>query len=570
MTATQAPTPGPLSVGDRVVAIADLRKLPDGPVWVREGQEVVIVEEFGVNNCLAGVLTKDGNEGTWAKTCFRLAPTAPVENPDEPCAPENAIDWPNESVDPIDERTGHPSSYTAPVEASGSERGGYVTAFYEIADMLGIGAQAASPAEVWSQKMRPRLEAALRPQPSGETRECKACGAFKADRDASCTFCGLGPSAADAVASCLTEREGADREARDQLIDYLHQELGDTYDCKRVWSAWSYGTMGEDDFDPVSDRIDDIADAILALLSARPLALGAQQGGHADALEPLRRSISDLKTHIQAVQTAKKEGGSGNTITDCINALPAIVRALEAAEFEVEAAFEEYEDTTPARAEAQDEGAAAQRDNEPLKTDDTGCVTKRFVVFNRPGMAPEKKGGWLKDEHLIGFLREVMLLNCWTPGFRATVLGLTWNNDLWASSASEYLSAHDHAIGSRRARKAWREAREKHERIYKSAPSMPLGQEIATYHVSTSTSPPAADDDTNALREQFAEEIVKRQAAEEERDDAHAEIAADEDRVRADRYYEALVQADLKIRSLPGTDQSDVEFIRAALKSEGK
>jgi hypothetical protein len=46
--------------------------------------------------------------------------------------------------------------------------------------------------------------------------------------------------------------------------------------------------------------------------------------------------------------------------------------------------------------------------------------------------------------------------------------------------------------------------------------------------------------------------------------------AADADRVRADRYYEALVQADLKIRSLPGTDQSDVEFIREALKSEGK
>ena len=43
--------------------------------------------------------------------------------------------------------------------------------------------------------------------------------------------------------------------------------------------------------------------------------------------------------------------------------------------------------------------------------------------------------------------------------------------------------------------------------------------------------------------------------------------AADANRVRADRYYEALVQADLKIRSLPGTDQSDVAFIRAALKS---
>jgi hypothetical protein len=32
-----------------------------------------------------------------------------------------------------------------------------------------------------------------------------------------------------------------------------------------------------------------------------------------------------------------------------------------------------------------------------------------------------------------------------------------------------------------------------------------------------------------------------------------------------DRYYEALVQADLKIRSFPGADQSDVEFIRQAL-----
>nr|WP_314123308.1 hypothetical protein [uncultured Brevundimonas sp.] len=156
------------------------------------------------------------------------------------------------------------------------------------------------------------------------------------------------------------------------------------------------------------------------------------------------------------------------------------------------------------------EGAAGQRDNEPLKTDDTGCITKRFVIFNRPGMAPEKKGGWLKDEYLIAFLREVMLLDCWTPGFRATVLELTWNNDLWASSASEYLSAHDYAIGPRRARKAWREAREKHERIYKSAPSMPLGQEIATYHVRTSTfPPPAAREDRVRLAVEALEPLAR-------------------------------------------------------------
>jgi len=144
-------------------------------------------------------------------------------------------------------------------------------------------------------------------------------------------------------------------------------------------------------------------------------------------------------------------------------------------------------------------GLAERRDNEPLKTDDTGCVTKRFVIFNRPGMAPEKKGGWLKDEHLIDFLREAMLLDCWTAGFRATVLELTWNNDLWASSASEYLSTHDHAIGPRRARKAWREARDKHERIFGVAPSMRLGQEIATYHIRTALPPPRGADENSVL-----------------------------------------------------------------------
>lgn len=136
--------------------------------------------------------------------------------------------------------------------------------------------------------------------------------------------------------------------------------------------------------------------------------------------------------------------------------------------------------------------------SKPLAPDAGGCVTKRFVIFTRPGMAPEKKGGWLQDEYLIEFLRDVMIHDGWTPGFRATVLELTWDNDLWASSASEYLSTHDHAIGPRRARKAWREARDKHERIYKSAPSMPLGQEIAAYH--RLITPPVATKEDDKLR----------------------------------------------------------------------
>lgn len=138
--------------------------------------------------------------------------------------------------------------------------------------------------------------------------------------------------------------------------------------------------------------------------------------------------------------------------------------------------------------------AATPRKQVALPADEGGCVTNRFVIFTQPGMAPEKKGGWLQNGHLIEFLREVMLHYGWTPGFRATVLELTWDNDLWASSASEYLSIHDHAIGPRRARKAWQEAREKHERVYKAAPYMPLGQEIKAYSARTHPSPtPTAD-----------------------------------------------------------------------------
>lgn len=45
-----------------------------------------------------------------------------------------------------------------------------------------------------------------------------------------------------------------------------------------------------------------------------------------------------------------------------------------------------------------------------LPTDETEQITKRFVIFTTPGEVPKKKGGWLKDEHLIDFLRSVMAL----------------------------------------------------------------------------------------------------------------------------------------------------------------
>lgn len=46
--------------------------------------------------------------------------------------------------------------------------------------------------------------------------------------------------------------------------------LGDTYDCNRVWSAWGVGTMDQDDFVPVLDRLEELIDAIVYEIDAIP------------------------------------------------------------------------------------------------------------------------------------------------------------------------------------------------------------------------------------------------------------------------------------------------------------
>ncbi|MFL9904591.1 hypothetical protein PQR71_41770 [Paraburkholderia fungorum] len=55
-------------------------------------------------------------------------------------------------------------------------------------------------------------------------------------------------------------------ELRQKVCDAVAEALGDAYDCDRAWSAWSYGTMSQDDFWPVADsaeRVAEIADAAI-------------------------------------------------------------------------------------------------------------------------------------------------------------------------------------------------------------------------------------------------------------------------------------------------------------------
>ena len=56
---------------------------------------------------------------------------------------------------------------------------------------------------------------------------------------------------------------------RSAVVDALANSLSDTYTCSRVWEAWQYGTMGPDDFNPVTDDdnlLSEIADAVIAAM----------------------------------------------------------------------------------------------------------------------------------------------------------------------------------------------------------------------------------------------------------------------------------------------------------------
>ena len=60
-------------------------------------------------------------------------------------------------------------------------------------------------------------------------------------------------------------------ELREAVCAAVQEALGTALDCTRVWSAWSYGTMSQDDFVLVAEddsRVEEIADAAIRVLTA--------------------------------------------------------------------------------------------------------------------------------------------------------------------------------------------------------------------------------------------------------------------------------------------------------------
>lgn len=54
----------------------------------------------------------------------------------------------------------------------------------------------------------------------------------------------------------------------DVVIQATAEAIGDAYDCVRVWEAWSVGTMTSDDFLPVADDGDRVAEIARAAIAA--------------------------------------------------------------------------------------------------------------------------------------------------------------------------------------------------------------------------------------------------------------------------------------------------------------
>lgn len=59
-------------------------------------------------------------------------------------------------------------------------------------------------------------------------------------------------------------------EQRERVADAVAEALADVYACGRVWEAWSYGTMSEDDFSPAGedpDILDNVIDAVYPVIA---------------------------------------------------------------------------------------------------------------------------------------------------------------------------------------------------------------------------------------------------------------------------------------------------------------
>nr|WP_238487065.1 hypothetical protein [Cupriavidus pauculus] len=112
------------------------------------------------------------------------------------------------------------------------------------------------------------------------------------------------------------------------LRDAVAERLGPSaYDCTRVWSAWGVGTMSADDFAPIADsedRVAEIADAIDAFptFQARVLPWLLDCFGALIARHKTERNHRFLEEALELVQAAGCTAADAHQLVDYVYGRP--------------------------------------------------------------------------------------------------------------------------------------------------------------------------------------------------------------------------------------------------------
>lgn len=81
-----------------------------------------------------------------------------------------------------------------------------------------------------------------------------------------------------------------------------------------------------------------------------------------------------------------------------------------------------------------------------------GSILKYFIEIREPGCVPEKKGPFPPDyTKAIEFVREVF--GCRPDGTKVSLIGLTWDHDLWINDGGVELRINDDSKRSQHRRK---------------------------------------------------------------------------------------------------------------------
>jgi len=184
---------------------------------------------------------------------------------------------------------------------------------------------------------------------------------------------------------------------RARVRDTIAEALGDAYDCTRVWSAWSYGTMGPNDFALVSDddaRLDEIADAVMAALAsnkaaavaARPAddALWDQTLTERDNYHEWADKLANAIAEHFGIEIGEHSNLNNpwSVALDTLESMPvAAAVAVPGEEYQVKSdpimRWETYQDR-----------AVAQKHFDQLKAD--GCNTQFRVIYTAPIASAEE------------------------------------------------------------------------------------------------------------------------------------------------------------------------------------